>query len=82
MQSPMGIEQLLRLKAAVASMESLAPVGEDFIETDKNFHRTYFELLASQLLSNPPGALRDAYCTLHISIGVKDESNLHLAEIT
>lgn len=51
----MGIEQLLRLKAAAASMESLAAVGEDFIEADKNFYRTFFELLGSQLLSNPPG---------------------------
>lgn len=62
----------------------MPPSGEDLIEADKNFHRTFFELLGSQLLSNPPGALRDAYCTLHISIdiGIKDESNLHLAEIT
>ena len=67
----MGIEQLLRLKAAVASMESLAAVGEDFIEADKDFHRTFFELLGSQLLSNPPGAFRDAYYTLHTSIGIK-----------
>lgn len=82
----MGIEQMVRLKAVVASMESLAAVGEDFFETDKNLPRTFFELLDSQLLSNPLGALQDAYCTLHISIGIgigiKDESNLHLAKTT
>ena len=78
--SAMGSEQLARLEETVASMESLAAAGENFIEADKDFHRILFESLDNQLLSNLLGVFWDVYRTLHTSIGSTPKSKFHLAE--
>ena len=73
-------EQLAALEATVATMESLAANGQNFVEADKNFHRTLFEPLNNELLSNLLGVFWDVYRSIHQSMDTAESSRSHLAE--
>lgn len=73
-------EQLTKLEATVATMESRAADGQNFVDADKDFHRILFEPLNNQLLSNLLGVFWDVYRTIHQGIGTRDSTRAHLAE--
>ena len=62
-------EHLVLLDQTVVKMEALAARGEQFAETDAEFHRLLFEPLGNDLLMNLMSVFWKVYRKIHVEIG-------------
>ncbi|MDJ0317991.1 MULTISPECIES: FadR/GntR family transcriptional regulator [Arthrobacter] len=62
-------EQLVSIEAEVVKIEDLAKRGEQFAESDAEFHRLLFEPLGNDLLMNLMSVFWKVYRKIHVEIG-------------